>query len=332
MDFLEVSDKQVWNDFINQNGPRSGSFLHMWEWGTFQESVGYSVIRRAITHEGKVEMAAQMIKKTLPFGMNYLYCPRGPVVSATSHAGELTSMIVHSAAQTDALFFRFEPTSEGVETARDPAIVKSIDLHPRYTILMDLTQHSEALLAGMHTKTRYNIRLAQKKSVEIEIGTDVSLDDVWTVFEKTAARGGFHLHAKSYYEKMLSALSGSACRAFLAVAKIDGKIIAANIMIDCGDTRTYLHGASDHEYRKLMAPHLLHWKLIQDAQEKGLRSYDWWGVAPEGAENHPWSGITRFKEGFGGERVVYPGTFDIILRPFPYKLYSRARSVIRKFR
>jgi lipid II:glycine glycyltransferase (peptidoglycan interpeptide bridge formation enzyme) len=166
----------------------------------------------------------------------------------------------------------------------------------------------------------------------IEIDASREIDTVWEVFAKTATRGGFHLHPKSYYQTMLEVLDSGECRAFLATARVGESLIAANIMIDHAGVRTYLHGASDHEYRKLMAPYLLHWELIKDAQEKGMASYDWWGVAPPGEKNHAWAGITRFKEGFGGERIMYPGTYDLILRPGAYKAYELLRLLRRTLR
>jgi lipid II:glycine glycyltransferase (peptidoglycan interpeptide bridge formation enzyme) len=78
-----------------------------------------------------------------------------------------------------------------------------------------------------------------------------------------------------------------------------------------------------------MAPYLLHWELMRDAKACGLRFYDWWGVAPVEAENHPWFGISRFKRGFGGEEVGALGTFDIVAKPVVYYFYRVARRVVK---
>lgn len=121
--------------------------------------------------------------------------------------------------------------------------------------------------------------------------------------------------------------------AFLAIAKHENDILATNIMIDFGDTRTYLHGASSNVKRNLMAPYLLHWELMKDAQSKGIKFYDWWGIAPiDAPADHPWAGISRFKRGFGGEEVEYPGTFDLVLHPIKYRFYQFIRSLRRRMK
>ena len=77
--------------------------------------------------------------------------------------------------------------------------------------------------------------------------------------------------------------------------------------------------------REVMAPQALHWQAIQDAKFWGYTDYECWGVAPEGAEDHAWAGITRFKRGFGGRYVSYPGTYDLPLDRFWYTVYAFAR-------
>ncbi len=304
-----IMNRKDWNSFVLENGPRSGRFLQSWEWGGFQKVLGEKIERQRVEHEGKVIGQTLWIRKQVPMFGEYWSAPKGPIGKMGEIGGE-------------AMFARIEPEELEVEAK------KSIELQPAVTSILDLSKSEEDLLSGMHHKTRYNIRLAERKEVEVRI-EGVELDDVWGLFEKTGARGGFKLHSKKYYEKQLSSLKDGDCKMFLAAAFVQGRAVAATVMNDFGDTRTYVHGASDHEYRKLMAPSLLHWRLIQDAREKGFQWYDWWGVAPANAENHPWEGISRFKRGFGGEDVESAGTFDVILKPLRYRLYELARKVRR---
>jgi len=310
----------MWNAFVAERGPRSGAFLQSWEWGMFQESLGRRVIRR-----GDLEVwAGQFIEMPLPFGMKYLYCPKGPV-------GRYPSL--YEGEGMGEVFVRIEPAQK----PSDRRARQTIDIQPSHTLITDLVRSSEDLLAAMHEKTRYNLRLAERKGVEIELDSS-DFDGAWPLFETTGSRGGFRLHDRAYYERLLKALPppyeggawGGCAVAFLAVARFEGKVIAANIMADFAGTRTYLHGASSDEHRNVMAPFVLHWKLIEDAKAKGLAAYDWWGVAPEGApDSHPWSGITRFKLGWGGERADSPGTFDVVTDPLRYGAYRLARALRR---
>ena len=335
----EVADKQTWNAFVLKHAPRSGAFLQTWEWGEFQRHAGKQVSRIGMFEKDDafsgdvMSLAAQAIETRLPLGMRYLYVPRGPIPAGTVFDTEAYVEALRDLGQSDgALFMRFDPPAESAGPMVWKNITRTIDVQPSNTLITDLAYEEERLLDAMHQKTRYNIRLAEKKGVDVTV-SGATFDEAWDMFKTTGFRGGFHLHPREYYEAMLKALSDGDCRAYLAVARYKGEALAANIMIDCGATRTYLHGASSDQHRNLMAPFLLHWRLMQDAAKQGIRWYDWWGIAPAGAgDNHPWAGITRFKVGFGGSRVSYPGTFDLVLQPAKYHLYQTARNVVRKMR
>jgi lipid II:glycine glycyltransferase (peptidoglycan interpeptide bridge formation enzyme) len=170
--------------------------------------------------------------------------------------------------------------------------------------------------------------LAQKKGVQVEYAGVEGLSRFMALMRQTAERDGFHAHAPDRYRAIVERFQGPTCSAFFAFATYDGKDLAANIMIDAEKNRTYLHGASANTDREVMAPYALHATLMEEAIKKGMEQYDFWGVAPEGADaTHAWAGITRFKAGFGGERVHMPGTFDIPIRPLAYKMYRLARKV-----
>ncbi len=326
MTIHEVNNREIWNGFAREYAPRSGAFLQSWEWGEFQRAAGHAVRRVIASDDRGPAVAAQFVENALPLGQRYLYCPRGPLTRPDAPSAT-PKMLTAVARKTGALFARFEPVSSIQYPVSGIHSVPSVS--PSNTLITDLTLTFDDLSRAQHPKTRYNVGLAERKGVAIELHSD-AFDDAWELFETTAARGQFRLHPRRYYERMLSTLSGDACRAFLAVARYEGKAVAANVMIDFHGTRTYLHGASANVHREVMAPSLLHWALVSEAKHAGLRWYDWWGVAPEGAaESHPWNGITRFKLGFGGERVDYAGTFDLVAHPGAYRLYELARKFRR---
>ncbi len=287
----------------------SGAFLQSKQWGDFQRTTGREVVF--------VEGMGLFVVNALPFGWKYAFCPKGPTTAVST---ETLRTVAHD---LGVVFLRVEPNYKLPTTN----YIQTFEVSPSHTLVTDLRKSEDDLLAAMHEKTRYNVRLAERKGVTISIGKD-SIDDVWPLFEQTASRGQFRLHPKSYYQKMLA--SGVV---FIATAKVGDQIVAANLMVDFDGTRTYLHGASGETHRNVMAPFLLHWELIKDAKRKGIVAYDWWGVAPDGAdESHPWNGITRFKLGFGGNRIDSPGTFDFVARPLAYAIYRVMRAIRRKAR
>lgn len=311
-----VTDQHEWNALVAPMLPASGGFLHAWAWGEFQSSVGRKVER--VAGDG---WAAQLITMPLPFGLSYLYCPKGPLTSPLTKGG-LRGVIADElstfARERGATFLRVEPR-EYVSHA-----VESAAIQPADTLITDLTKSEEALLAAMHEKTRYNIRLAERKGVEVTM--NAAFDRVWPLFETTAHRGDFRVHPASYYYELLKTNQHVIC----AEAMFAGEAVATAIAIDFEGTRTYLHGASGDRHRNVMAPFFLHWELMKDAKAKGLKAYDWWGVAPADApEDHPWTGITRFKLGFGGTRVSVPGTFDVPVSSIGYQVYRLGRLIRR---
>lgn len=316
---LESKTKNKWNKFLLKNGPRSGLFLNSWQWGEFQRNIGNNVAQNIFMEGDDYKCITTLIYNNIKIFGNYCYIPRGPICSDASYLKKVLDLIIK-----DNLFVRFDHVS--VEAPLFNGLHKTRHIQPNKTLITDLSKTEDDLMASMHKKTRYNIRLAEKSGVHVNL-SPVDFDLVWNVFEETSKRDGFSLHKKDYYKKMVNELSYDECNVFLATATFENQILAANIMIDFGGTRTYLHGASSNINRNVMAPYLLHWVLIKDAKEKGLRWYDWWGVCNKDNKTHKWAGITRFKRGFGGEDVDYAGTYDYTHQTGGYLAYKFIRYI-----
>lgn len=324
-------DREAWNQFVFEHGPRSGRFLQSWEWGEFQAAHGESVRRETFEQGGDTVGVAQWLDRRVSGCIQYALCQKGPVLKKGT-----TGLDVHPK-KRGVMFLRIEPDGGSLLLLCE----KSIDVSPAHTRITDLWATQDELFAALHPKTRYNIRVAQKHEVLVNV-SETDFGSVWHLFEQTSSRGAFRLHSKEYYKQMVESLKEGACRAFLATSSHGDVLLAANIMVDFGDTRTYLHGASSSEHRNFMAPYLLHWELMRDAKERGLAFYDWWGVVPPtppsppsgrgGIHEHPWAGITRFKRGFPGVEYATPGTYDLVLKPVAYDLYQLGRWLIRTVR
>lgn len=287
-------------------------FQQSWEWGEFQASVGNAVQRFSLHEDGY----CQVIQKQLPYGMRLWYVPRSPRIHSEAELAEIRKL----AGREQVILLRFEP-EKALSRGREIEPVS-----PAVSQITDLSQGEEALLAAMHSKTRYDIRVAERKGVVVEESNDV---EAWlSLIHETTERNGFRAHPDEYYRKML------ACPIVkLFLAKHESRPLAGLIAVFYGDTVTYLHGASSNVEREVMAPYLLHWRLMLLAKGKGYTYYDWWGLNPDDAA-HPkykasWEGITRFKRRFGGELVEYPGTYEMPVRMLPYLLYEARRKFLR---
>jgi peptidoglycan pentaglycine glycine transferase (the first glycine) len=293
-------------------------FLQTPEWLEFQKSLGRPVWR---INDGFLN--ANIIRHDVRFKQNYLYVPYGPEVNLDQSDGGLRDQVWRFvrdlkglAHQENSMFVRLEPMHDMVPELliRNGMRLRHTrsSLQPRTTMVMDLARTADQLLDGLHHKHRYNINLAERKGVTVEQSRDI--DAFWKLLEKTAEHDDFRTHDQRYYQKLLNA---PGLHTNLWLAYYGGRPIAGAIILEHGRTAYYLHGASEREHRALMAPHLLHWKLIQHAKQQGYHWYDFWGL-----DSAKYPGVTRFKLGFGGQVVEYPGAFDLVLRPFWRWLYN----------
>lgn len=316
MKILNINKEQL-NNFVSEQ--KHSQFLQSWEWGEFQESAGNKVIRLGIEEKGKIILAVSLIKKALPLGLNYFYLPRVGIGNQNKEAVDfLFEEIKKIAPKENVIFLRFEPVNE-FDVMRYALRAKRVkDIQPSKTLIVDLTKDQDKLLKEMHAKTRYNIRLAEKKGVRIA-GSDIAHFDIfWKLMSETEDRDQFRLHSQDYYRKMLT--QGGLIKIFMA--ELNGKPIATGIFAFFGDTVTYVHGASSNQNRNVMAPYLLQWRIIKLAQELGYKSYDFHGI-----DEIKWPGVTRFKKGFGGDVVEYPGTYDIAFDKVWYNIYMLTRKI-----
>lgn len=214
-----------------------------------------------------------------------------------------------------------------------------VDIQPPDSTLVSLEGTPEQIMARMHSKWRYNIRLSEKKGVKINryLGNDVNLsekiDKFYELTKETNARDGNSSHAKSYYLDLIKSsaeeiASGKDVPVIsLYVAEHEGDEIASIMTLFSKDEAIYLYGASSNNKRNLMPNHLLQWTAMQDAKEYGSKYYDMYGMPPEGKnENHPMHGLYMFKANFGGKNIHRTGSWDVPVKGI-YGLYSSAEKM-----
>ena len=207
-------------------------------------------------------------------------------------------------------------------------------MQPREILVLDISKSEEEILAGMKQKTRYNIKLAEKRGVHVTYNmkhvTQENIDKFLQLVKITSKRDKITSHPDAYYRQMFETIPSEILK--LYIAEYEGKIIAANLVLFFGKTATYMHGASDNEHRNLMAPYLLQWRQIQDAKAAGCTRYDFGGVKTGDADKS-WAGITKFKTGFSPatNAVEFPGSYDIVIDPVRYGLYrliQKAKNIL----
>jgi lipid II:glycine glycyltransferase (peptidoglycan interpeptide bridge formation enzyme) len=185
----------------------------------------------------------------------------------------------------------------------------------------------------MKSKTRYNLKLAQRKGVQvIEDSSEKGFEDYYRLTEETTARQKFYAHNRNYHHKMWQTLSGKNGFAHLLKAVYAGETLVTWIIFIVNGIAYYPYGASSDKHRQVMASNLMMWEAIKFARKNNCHLFDLWGATSKNpAPNDPWLGFHRFKEGFGAELVEFVGTFDLIINPIFYWPYRLGESIRWRF-
>lgn len=308
----------------------AGHPLQTWQWGEFKKDERVSVERVAYFDQDKLQHAIQVFFHKIPhtnFTIGYYpkgYMPDEEQLSALKQLGQ----------RNRAIAIKMEPNvAQPIDRiSGHAAILKFLQTHgvkegrslfTKHTFILDLTPSEETLFANLKSKTRYNVNLALKKGVTIRENT--SQDGIATyvkILEETTLRQGFFAHTPKYFLDMWEALGESGMmRIFEAV--YEGKVLVSWIMFVYGDTLYYPYGSSRSEHRDVMASNLMMWEMIRYGKSLGLKRFDMWGsLGPNPDAKHAWYGFHRFKEGYGGQLYEFLGTYDLVLQPIPYALYT----------
>lgn len=293
-------------------------------WLRFQEAAGKQTL--PCSGEG---FSAHGIVHTLPFIGQYLYIPRGPQVGIENQESEIKrgmQKLLEEAKKRGMKWVRIDPETEEIlqeikKSVPCKVVHAAHDMQPREIFKVALSLSEAELLAQMKSKTRYNIRLAEKRGVQVfETREQKYRAAFLDLITATSGRKGITAHSRDYYEHFFAAFPEGMCRLF--VAEYQGEVLVANLVLFYGDTVTYLHGGSSDQHRDVMAPYLLQWEQIKVAKKEGYHWYDFGGIKTTEA-NSSWSGITKFKTGFapGATPTTFPGSYDLILESRAYFVY-----------
>lgn len=307
--------------------------LQSWEWGEFRQKTGLKIIRLGEFKKKDLIRAYQLTIHSLPktsFTIGYL--PKGSKPDRT-----MIKTLKDVGKENNCLFIKLEPNK--VKNPQTPQIPQLPNLLPspkplftKYTFQIDLTQSEEELLRNMKPKTRYNVRLAQKKGVTIsEDNSDQAFKTYLKLLKETTQRQNFYAHDENYHRLMWETLE-PAGTAKLLKAQYQGKPLVIWILFHWHDTLYYPYGASSNQHKEVMASNLIMWEAIRFGQKLGCQVFDLWGcLGPDPDKKDPWYGFHRFKEGYGPKLIEFIGSYDLVFHSHLYQLYNLADSLRWKF-
>ena len=316
----------TWNSFLDHHP--EAHLLQTGAWGELKGGFGWQAERFVVG-----EVGAQVLFRKLPLGLSLAYLPRGPVGGdGWGDWGRLWPEIDAVCRRRWCIFLKVEAdvwqAGEGPGIAPEGFRFSTQGVQPARTLLVDLSGSEEQVLARMKQKTRYNIRLAQKKGVMVRSSSD--LETFHSLMQVTGERDTFGVHSLEYYRRAYELFQpDDACE--LLLAEYEGRPLGGVMIFARGGRAWYFYGASSNEHRDLMPTYLLQWEAMRWARQQGCTIYDLWGVpdADEAALEAGFTersdglwGVYRFKRGFGGELKRACGPWDRVYQELLYRGYG----------
>ncbi len=328
----------------------SPHLLQTGEWAQVKAAYGWQPLPFTWGSGAAMVLKRQVLRRGFAARLCILYVPKGPSFDAASGAvrSEVLDDLQAFARRQGAILLKIDPDAAvgtgvpGTPEAREEHAGLSLQavltqrgwlyshaqVQFRNTVLVDLTAPEEELLLRMKQKTRYNVRLAEKKGVTVRAGTLDDLPMLYRMYAETSVRDGFVIRNEAYYrtvwETFMRPVAGEDRPwAVPLIAEVEGEAVAAIFLFGFARRAYYLYGMSREAHREKMPNYLLQWEAMKRARERGCTAYDLWGAPEQFNEGDSLWGVYRFKEGLGGRVVRTIGAWDYPASPLWYKTYTQ---------
>lgn len=310
--------------------------LQSWAWGNFKARWGWTPTR-LLWEVGAPVAAAQMLRRPIPrtpFGIGYI--AKGPLLEPDNAplVRQVLGDIEREARRQRCLFVKLDPDVPAdhapfVSILEERGWRRGEPIQFPNTATLDLRPDEESLLSAMKSKTRYNIRLAARRGVEVRSGTAEQFAFFYQMYQETSVRDGFLIRPQAYYLDLWQDLQRRGL-AHLLLAWVGEEVVAGMVLFRFGFRVWYFYGASTAAHRDAMPNHALQWEAIRWAKAQGATEYDLWG-APTMLDDptDPMAGVWRFKEGFNAQFRPQIGAWDFPSLPLGYQLYTQALPRVR---
>lgn len=309
--------------------------LQTWEWGEFRKETGNQIVRLGVFRNKNLGSAVQLTLHKVP-GLKGLKI--GALIKGPKPKKELLHALKDLAKEENLIFIKLEPNTKKDKTyinnLKGEGAVPGKTLFTPTTFWIDLTKDEDEMMKSFHSKTRYNIRYAKRKGVEVqEDCSEKAFERYIELTRKTIERQEFYAHTERYHRLMWKHLNTNMVKkdqepiARMLTATYKGEILTTWIVFVWKDFLYYPYGASTLKHRNVQANNLIMWEAIRYGKKLGLKTFDLWG-REEG------KGFTRFKEGYNPKVVEFLGTWDLVTSPlyYPYRAAEAARWALLRMR
>lgn len=265
------------------------------------------------------------------FGINFAYIPAGLLYTRiddevykcfTDGLTELSGKYNTVFTQLDSITPINETYTGIITKAKHHSLHEKLPI-PQWTNIIDLSMSEDEILTQMKPKGRYNIKLAEKKGVRIEVRPKEEVGTFYELLKATTERDHFRPNPPEYYRCMLDNIPDS----LLMFALHEGDILCGGIFTYTHNQGLYYYGASSNIKRNLMSPYLLQWTALLEAKKRGCKYYDFMGIADPKNPNDQLKTVTDFKLKFAGTVTEFQTPYHIVHKPLRYWTYKTAKKI-----
>ena len=339
-EIITAANHEEFEAFV-RNHPK-GHMLQTYAWS---KQKPYWIFRGIIVRDEEKQIKGAMsvlIRKIPATPYTLMYAARGPVcdvhdkaviaellVGAKALAKEFRSYVLKIDPDVKYEDEEFRKIMQQLGFILAPKAPNFGNIQPQYVMRLDIKGLSEEeVMAKFKPKTRYNIRVAIKKNVQVKICGEEAVADFHRIMVETGSRDGFMIRPAQYFADMLKNL-GEDVRLYMAYTE-EGEPIAGTIAVHVGNKVWYLYGASSNAHRNLMPNYLLQWEMIRWAIENKCDIYDFRGISGDLSEDNHLYGLYRFKSGFNAEFTEFVGEFRYVFHPLAFNFIEHAMPVAKK--
>lgn len=292
--FNPLSDPR-WDDFLQRHP--DASVFHSTPWlQALTKTYGYEVIAYTTNSSGEdLENAVVFCRVnswltgrrlvSLPFSD---HCE--PLVNSNVASG-FVSRIVQKELGRNQSYAEFRPFTS-LESSVAGCYCTNI---PYVFHQLDLTPPLETLFQSFHKSSiQRKIRRAESERLTYREGrSEQLLDQFFSLFQQTRKRHRIPPPPRQWFLNLVRYLA-SALK--IRVAYKEDRPVAAMLTLEHKDTLVYKYGASNPEFHRCGAMHLLYWKTIQEAKKHNLKHFD---LGRTDADQH---GLITFKNRWGAKQ------------------------------
>ncbi len=325
-------------------------FVRKYHGASLMQDISWSLVKTDwkneivyIEENGKILASMSILLEKVPKMNSYLaYSPRGPVCDFYNI--EIVNRLLKEAEKLKEKYNIFVIKMDP-EVIKDENLIKLYKennfkvkgeeadiealIQPVHNMVLRLENEDEdTLFKRFSEKTRYNIRLSNKKGVTVKYSkSEDDLKIFYELYKVTCKRDKIGCRAYEYFKNMLDAYKDNLR---IYIASHEGDNLSAAIGINYGGKLFYIYGASSNEKRNLMPNYAMQWEMIKWALDTKCTNYDFGGVLNMDPDN----GLFRFKSGFCKQEgvTVLIGEIDKAYDKKVYFLYSKILPIIKNIK